>query len=137
MSISSDTSRVQGWAWDGKASINYKFPNNFSAQLNGGYESERVIPQGKRLAVAFMDFAVKKAFFGGAANVTLSVNDVFNSRKDFTVFNLASFNQESMRRRYLRYFKLSVQMPFGKMDASIFKKGKRQQGQGQEMDFGG
>ena len=136
LSISSDTSRVEGFAWDGKASINYKFPHGFSAQLNGNYESDRVIPQGKRLAVGFMDFAVKKTFFGGAANVTFSVNDVFNSRKDFTVFNLASFNQESMRRRDLRYFKLSLQMPFGKMDASIFKKGKRQQGQGQEMDFG-
>ena len=138
LSISSDTSRVQGFAWDGKASINYKFPNSFSAQLNGSYESERVSPQGKRLAVAFMDFAVKKAFFGGAANVTLSVNDVFNSRKELSVYNFPSFNQESMRRRDLRYFKLSLQMPFGKMDASIFKKGKKQQGQGQgqEMDYG-
>ena len=138
LSISSDSTRVEGWAWDGKASINYKFPNSFSAQLNGSYESERVSPQGKRLAVAFMDFAVKKAFFGGAANVTLSVNDVFNSRKELSVYNFPSFNQESMRRRDLRYFKLSLQMPFGKMDASIFKKGKKQQGQGQgqEMDYG-
>ena len=138
LSISSDSNRVEGWAWDGKASINYKFPSSFSAQLNGSYESERVGPQGKRLAVAFMDFAVKKSFFGGAANVTFSINDVFNSRKDLNVYNFPSFNQESMRRRDLRYFKLSLQMPFGKMDASIFKKGKKQQGQGQgqEMDFG-
>lgn len=137
LSITTDSTKVEGWAWDGKASINYKFPQGFSAQLNGGYESDRVIPQGKRVGIGYMDFAVKKAFFGGAANVTLSVNDVFNSRRDITIFNLPNFNQESMRRRDLRYFKLSLQMPFGKMDASIFKKGKRQQGQGgQEMDFG-
>ena len=49
---------------------------------------------------------------------------------------MPNFNQESMRRRDLRYFKLTLQMPFGKMDASIFKKGKKQQAGGQEMDFG-
>ena len=46
--------------------------------------------------------------------------------------------RQSMRRRDLRYFKLTLQMPFGKMDASIFKKRKPQQGGGgQDMDFGG
>ncbi len=137
LSITTDSTKVEGWAWDGKASINYKFTNGFSAQLNGGYESDRVIPQGKRVGIGYMDFAVKKAFFGGVANVTLSVNDVFNSRKEINMFNLPNFSQESMRRRDLRYFKLSLQMPFGKMDASIFKKSKRPQGQGgQDMDFG-
>ncbi len=129
---------VKAWAWDGKASINYKFPNGFSAQLNGGYESDRVIPQGKRIGIGYMDFAVKKAFFGGAANITASVNDVFDSRKDITRYEFPIFNQQSMRRRDLRYFKLTLQMPFGKMDASIFKKRKPQQGGGgQDMDFGG
>ena len=137
LSITTDSTRVEGLAWDGKASINYKFPQGFSAQLNGGYESDRVTPQGTRVGIGYMDFAVKKAFFGGAANVTLSVNDVFNSRREISVFNFPTFNQESMRRRDLRYFKLSLQMPFGKMDASIFKKGKKPQGQGgQDMDFG-
>jgi outer membrane cobalamin receptor len=128
---------IKAWAWDGKANINYKFPNGFSAQINGGYESDRVIPQGKRIGVPYMDLAVKKAFFGGAANITLSVNDVFDSRKDITRYEFATFNQESMRRRDLRYFKLTLQMPFGKMDASIFKKRKANQSGGQEMDFGG
>jgi hypothetical protein len=132
-----NSSSVKAWAWDGKANINYKFPMGISAQLNGGYESDRVIPQGKRIGVGYMDFAVKKTFFGGAANITASVNDVFNSRKDITRYEFSTFNQESMRRRDLRYFKLSLQMPFGKMDASIFKKRKPGQGGGQDMDFGG
>lgn len=133
-----EKSATQAWAWDGKANLNIKLPKSFSVQVNGNYRSDRVIPQGTRLAVASMDFAVKKTFFGGAANVTLSVNDVFNSQKELTVYQFANFSQESMRRRDLRYFKLSLQMPFGKMDASIFKKGKKPQGQGgQDMDYGG
>jgi hypothetical protein len=127
---------TQAWAWDGKANVTYKFPKGFSAQVNGNYRSDRVIPGGTRKAMASMDFAAKKAFFGGAANVTLSVNDVFNSAKEITVYKFATYSQESMRRRDLRYFKLSLQMPFGKMDASIFKK-KKPQGQGQDMDYGG
>lgn len=131
---------VKGYGWDGKASLNYKFPKGFSAQLNGSYESDRVIPQGKRIGVAFADFAVKKSFFGGIANVTFSVNDLFDSRKDRSEYTFSGFTQETMRRRDLRYYKLSLQMPFGKMDASIFRKAKdaKKQGTGQQdMDFGG
>jgi outer membrane receptor protein involved in Fe transport len=128
---------ISVWAWDGKANLTYKFPKGFSAQVNGNYRSDRVIPGGTRKAVATMDFAAKKTFFGGAANVTFSINDVFNSAKEITVYQFAAYSQESMRRRDLRFFKLSLQMPFGKMDASIFKKRKQGQGGGQDMDFGG
>ncbi len=131
---------IQTWAWGGKANLNYKFPLNITAQINGNYESDRVIPQGTRKGIPSMDFALKKAFFGGAANITFTINDVFDTRKDITNLDFTTFTQESMRRRDLRFYKLSFQMPFGKMDASIFKRGKdakRQQGQGQEPDFGG
>jgi outer membrane receptor protein involved in Fe transport len=127
---------IQTWAWGGKANLNYKFPQSITAQINANYESDRVIPQGIRKGIPSMDFAVKKVFFGGAANVTLSINDVFDSRKDITIYTFPTFTQESMRRRDLRYYKLSLQIPFGKMDASIFKK-RKPQGQGQDMDYGG
>jgi hypothetical protein len=120
--------------------LNIKLPKSFSVQLNGNYESDRIIPQGYRKGISFMDFAVKKSFFGGAANITFSVNDVFNSRREITTYLFPTYYQENMRRRDLRYYKLSLQMPFGKMDASIFKRAKegrkQQQGQG-DMDFGG
>ena len=108
-------------------------------QLNGNYESDQITLQGERKANAFMDFAVKYTF-NRISSLTFAVNDVFNSRKEISYLNQSSFYQESMRRRDLRYFKVSLQMPFGKMDASIFRKAKdakRQQTPGQEMDFGG
>lgn len=131
-----------GWALDGKSGLNWKLPNklkDFSIQINGNYETRRIIAQGERLGNPFMDFAIKYTFMR-VAGVTLSVNDVFNSRKEFTYLTQANFYQESMRRRDLRYVRLSLQMPFGKMDASIFRRAKdaRKQGgnnQGQEMDF--
>ena len=138
---STDISR-NSWSYNGKGNINWKLPKklkDFSLQLNGNYESDQITLQGERKANAFMDFAVKYTFMR-ISSLTFAVNDVFNSRKEISYLNQSSFYQESMRRRDLRYFKLSLQMPFGKMDASIFRKAKdakRQQNPGQEMDFGG
>ncbi len=138
---SADVSR-NSWSYNGKGNINWKLPKklkDFSLQLNGNYESDQVTLQGERKANGFIDFAVKYTFMR-ISSLTFSVNDVFNSRKEISLLNQPTFYQESMRRRDLRYFKLSLQMPFGKMDASIFRKAKdakRQQTPGQEMDFGG
>lgn len=126
-----------GWAANGKANLTYRLPADFSIQLNGGYEGNRPIPQGNRKGIAFLDFAVKKSFFNNAANVTFSINDVFNSRKDITIFTQPAYVQEVMRRRETRYFKLSLQVPFGKVDATIFKNMKnlkKPEGQDQQ-DF--
>ena len=142
LNIQTDSISNSGLAFEGKTGINWKLPNklkDFSIQVNGNYETRRIIAQGERLSNPFMDFAIKYTFMR-VAGVTLSVNDVFNSRKEFTYLTQTGFYQESMRRRDLRYVKLSLQMPFGKMDASIFRKAKDQKRQGnqnQEMDFGG
>ena len=138
---STDVSR-NSWSYTGKGNINWKLPNklkDFSLQLNGNYESKVITLQGERGANAFMDFAVKYTF-NRIASLTFSVNDVFNSRKEISYLNQPTFYQESMRRRDLRNFRISLQMPFGKMDASIFRKAKdakKQQNPNQEMDFGG
>ena len=57
--------------------------------------------------------------------MVFSINDVFNTRKDITTLTLPTYIQESMRRRDTRYFKLSLQIPFGKADASLFKKSNK------------
>ncbi len=133
-----DTFTNTGWAANGKASLSYRLPASYSVQLNGGYEGNRPIPQGNRQGIAFMDFAVKKSFFNNAANVTFSVIDIFNSRKDINIYTQPTYIQESMRRRETRYFKVTVQIPFGKADASLFKKSnKRPEGQDASDFIGG
>jgi outer membrane receptor protein involved in Fe transport len=131
-SVSVDTFVNSAWTGTGKVNLTYRLPSNFSVQLNGAYEGNRPQPQGNRQAIAYMDFAVKKSFFNNAANVVFSVNDVFNTRKDISTFVLPTIWQETMRRRDTRYFKLALQIPFGKMDASVFKKGNKRP-EGQEM----
>ncbi len=134
--VNVDTFSNKGWAGNGKANLTVKLPYNFSFQINGAYEGNRPMPQGNRKGIYFADFAVKKSFFNNAANVTFSINDVFNSRKDIMFLELPTYTQETMRRRDARYFKISLQVPFGKADASMFKKMKEGRKEGQEQpDF--
>ncbi|HPI06575.1 MAG TPA: TonB-dependent receptor [Saprospiraceae bacterium] len=135
--VNVDTFTNDGWAANAKANLNYRLPRSFSIQLNGAYEGNRPIPQGRRQGIAYMDFGIKKSFLHNAFNVTFSVNDVFNTRRDITIFTQPTYTQEAMRRRDARFFKLSVQMVFGKTDASFISK-KSKKPEGEEMpDFSG
>ena len=138
--VNVDTFSNTGWAANGKLNLTYRLPADFSVQVNAAYEGNRPIPQGTRQGVAYMDLAIKKSFFHNAANVTLSVNDLFNTRKEITIYEQPTYIQEAMRRRDMRFVKLSLQVPFGKADASMFKRMKdsKKQGAGQEQpDFSG
>ena len=147
--VVTDDYNRQGWAVNGKLIVNYKLPDDasiklhgkpfikFSTQLMGNYESRQIMPQGYRKAVPFADFAFK-AEMSKIASLTLSLNDMFNTRKMIIVYDQPTYYQELMRRRDARYFKVSLQFMFGKPDASIFKKAKNmknmpQGGGGMEM----
>ena len=136
--VTVDTFVNSGWSGSGKANLTYRLPANFSVQLNSGYEGNRPIPQGNRKGIVYLDFAVKKSFFNNAANVVFTISDVFNSRKEITYFDQATYFQESMRRRDIRFYKVTLQIPFGKADAAMFKrlKAKRPEG-GDQPDFSG
>lgn len=123
--VTVDTFTNSGWAANAKVGLNYRLPASFSVQLNGAYEGNRPLPQGNRQGVAYMDFAVKKSFFNNAASLVFSINDVFNSRKEIVTYSLPTYVQETMRRRDARFFKVTLQVPFGKADASLFKKSNK------------
>jgi ferric enterobactin receptor len=126
----------EGWSYSSKATLNWKLPKDFTVQLSGNYESERVMAQGKVLPIYFADLAVKKTFFK-VASLTFSVSDIFDSRAMRQELYFANkYVQTSQMRRDVRFAKLTFSMPFGKPDASIFKNRKKpQQQQQQEMDF--
>ena len=66
------------------------------------------------------------------------MNDIFDSRKQVVVYELPYYTQEQMRRREVRNVRLGIQIPFGKVDANMFKKKKdRKQGESdqQQQDY--
>ncbi len=109
-----------------KGIISYKFPLAITAQVNGAYESPRIIAQGNTLPVYYFDCSLSKDF--GMVALNLSVSDVLNSRTYGTYNNTPTYIQTSTRRRDQRYARLGVSFKFGKMDGSIFKKKKKSGG---------
>jgi len=117
--IDGKTTSNDGWSWNTKANISYKFPKQFILQLNGNYEAPQLIAQGRILAMYGADISLSKSI----KNFTLvaSLNDIFNTRKMQMEYDQPDYYQIQSRRRDTRFFRFTLSYRFGKVDASIFK----------------
>ncbi len=119
----------EGFNWEAKLISNYKIEtknksvfNNLGFQMIVDYESPQVIPQGKRIAEFDVDFAIRKDFLKDKkATLTLSVNDLFNTRRWGSVYDTELFYQDSYRRWNVRNFRLSFSYKFGDSKFSLNK----------------
>jgi iron complex outermembrane recepter protein len=126
-----------GYSYVVKGIISYKFPLNFVAQVNGSYESPRIIAQGNTLPMYYFDCSLSKDL--GPVTLNLAVSDVLNSRSFGSYNDAPSYIQTQIRRRDQRYARLGVSFKFGKMDGSLFKKKQKkdpnQGNPGDDMGF--
>lgn len=122
--------------WTGRSKLNftYKFGGNISAQLNGEYSAKSLALQGSRGAIAAADFALRKSFWNNKGNIAFTINDIFNSRKQISIYDQPLAYQESMNRRDVRYYKLTLQLPLNRNVTS--KKKPQNNGNHAEEDFG-
>ena len=133
--------KAEGFAFNAKAILSYKFPKQITLQVNGNYESPRILLLGATIPVYSMDVSLNK-MFGTKWILTATLSDAFNTRRMGAHYETPYYLQDLSRRREARYFRLSVTYLFGKMDASIFKKAKQmkgtdsQQGSQDGLDFG-
>lgn len=121
--------KAEGYAWNAKTTISYKFPKNFTLQLNGNYESPKILLLGVANQIYSMDISLNK-MIGTKWIFNATLSDVFNSRRMGTHYQTPYYVQDLSRRRESRYVRLTVTYLFGKMDASIFKRGKQMKGMG-------
>jgi hypothetical protein len=131
---------AKGYFFSGKASLIYKFPKQLTVQVNGNYESPRVLLLGATTPVYFMDVSLNK-MFGTKWTVTLLLSDAFNTKRTGTHYETPFYIQDLSRRRETRFVRLTVAYLFGKMDASIFKRKQQRnqndaQGNQDGLDFG-
>ncbi len=130
----------------------FKLPKNFSIQLSGDYQSKSVLPQSsgnggggggrgggggggmfgggpQPSAQGYVnpnygfDVAIRKEFLKNkAASLTLSVNDVFKTRK-YSYYSYSTIvTQDYSRIRDQQIFRLNFNYRFGKLDVSLFKR---------------
>lgn len=132
---------TKGFAYNTKATLSYRFPKQLTLQVNGNYESPRILLLGFSLPIYSMDISINKMVSSKwIINATLS--DAFNTRRMGTQFQTPYYIQDLSRRRESRYVRVTLTYLFGKMDASIFKRAKQmkgsdsQQGSQDGLDFG-
>jgi hypothetical protein len=132
---------AEGYAYNAKTTLSYKFPKQLTLQVNGNYESPRILLLGASNEVYSMDVSLNKMIgMKWIFNATLS--DAFNTRRMGAHYETPYYTQDLSRRRESRYVRFTVTYLFGKMDASIFKRGKQMKGmdnnQGNQdgLDFG-
>jgi len=119
-----------GFNYDTKLIAGYKITspkaplwNNLSFQLVTEYESPRVIPQGKTKSQFVSDFALRKEFLKNkAAALSISVNDIFNTRRYGSIYDTRQFYQDSYSRWSVRTFRVTFSYKFGDSDFNLFKK---------------
>ena len=130
------------WSWFGKFNSNFKLPSKFTIQTTVLYQAKTNLPvnqgggfmqgppmgsqsasQGYIKPNFGVDLAFKKSFMkNDAASLTLSITDVFKTRKYEQYSYSDDFTQTSSRRRDPQMFRLNFAYRFGKMDMSLFKR---------------
>lgn len=117
-----------GFNYDVKLISNYKIMtetsklfNNLGFQLIAEYEGPRVIPQGRNKPQYGIDVAMRKEFFKKKAGaLSLSVNDLFNTRRFGTIYDTEDFYQDGYRRWNIRSVRLTFSYRFG--DSDLFRR---------------
>jgi iron complex outermembrane receptor protein len=131
----------KGYAFNAKANVSYRFPKQITLQVNGNYESPKILLLGTTLPLYSMDVSLNKTI-GAKWVLNATLSDVFNTRRMGTDYTTPYYTQVLSRRRETRYVRVAVTYMFGKMDASIFKRAKQmkndnqQQGNQDGLDFG-
>lgn len=154
----------QLYSWFGKINNDIKLPKNFTLQLSGDYTSKTVLSpggsasssgggrgymgtvsgnaQGYSMPSYGVDAALKYEFLKAkTASVTLSVNDIFKTRKSDVYTDAGFYNQHQVRTRDQQFFRINFAYRFGKFDAALFKrknmKGEQESIQGGMQGMGG
>ncbi|MBL7809442.1 MAG: outer membrane beta-barrel protein, partial [Saprospiraceae bacterium] len=149
-----------------KENLNLKLPKNFTIQINGSYQSRTAFDtggssggggnrgggggggrggpyggptstaQGYTIPVWYVDFSIRKDLWKKTASISLSMQDIFRSRRNGSFTESDYFTQETWRRRDPQLVKLNFSYRFGKFDVSLFRrKNTRMETEGMEGGF--
>ena len=127
------------FTWFAKENINIKLPKSFMLQLSAEYQGPAAFTpsdggghrhwrgvtnsaQGYTLGRGYVDFAVRKDLFKRKGNLTVSIQDIFATRKSGSHSESEFFIQDSWRIRNPQTVRVSFSYRFGKQDMSLFKR---------------
>ncbi|HEY0678629.1 MAG TPA: outer membrane beta-barrel protein [Chitinophagaceae bacterium] len=153
------------YSFFGKINNNFKLPHNITIQLTGEYTSKTILPPGGSGGGGFgggrggggggmffgqsqsasqgyirpnygIDVAIRYEFLKERrASVSLSMNDIFRTRRSDIRSESPLFIQDAFRRRDPQVLRLNLNWRFGKFDATLFKR-KNLKGEQEGMQGG-
>ena len=98
---------AEAFTMSARASSRVKY-SGFNLQTSLRYRAPRQSPQGRRKALAVMDLGISKDLWDGKGTVSLSIRDVFNSRRWRSVTETATYYEESDFQWRARQFMLAL-----------------------------
>lgn len=118
-----------GFGYFGKLNTSLKLPGNFSLQLNGNYESPKVVAQGTIKETYWFDLALRKNMFKNKVTIVANCSDLFKTHRFVNEYNLSGYDQTINRVKETRIGNITFTWRFGKSDlgkniAGDSKKGK-------------
>lgn len=125
-----------GFSYNAKCMINYNLNSNLRMQVSGNYEAPRIIAQGLINEIYYADISANYRL-NKSLDFSLTLSDVFNTKRYGTRFESPEIVQETVRRWEVRYLRFNATWKFGEADQSIFRRkntGRREPGnRGTEM----
>ena len=101
-----------GFSWNAKVTQDFKLPFGFNFQLAADYDSPEVEAQGRDLSQYFIDGTIQKSFLEDRANFSLSVRDIFDTRRFAGNALTNRFSQEFYSKQETRIILLSARYNF-------------------------
>ena len=86
--------RAETYSWFARATSKFLMPKNLDFQVRGNYEAPQKTVQGSRKALYYVDLAGSKDVLRNKGTLTLSVSDLFNTRKMRSVIEADNFRNE-------------------------------------------
>ena len=133
ISGSDSTLNAQGFSWTSMLMTRYVLSKTMEMQIRTNYRAPQNISQGRRKALFSMDFTLSKEIMKGKGNISLGVQDVFNSRKWRWINDTPEFYQEGSFQWRRRSVRLNFNYRFNQ--DSKQRREERGTGGGFDMDF--
>jgi iron complex outermembrane recepter protein len=132
----SNTFSNSGFSYNIKGMMNVNLNSKLRVQISSSYEAPRIIAQGTINSIYYSDISANYRL-NNSFSFSLTISDVFNTKRYGTRFESPEIVQETIRRWEVRYIRLNATWKFGEADQSIFRRksnGRRDPGNhGTEM----
>ncbi len=101
-----------GLSWYAKLTTEFQLPQEVGLQLTGNYTAPEIEAQGRDLARYYVDASLRRTFFKDQASVSVTLRDVFNTRRFAGENYTSEFFQTFERQRESRILLLNLRYSF-------------------------